>query len=69
MLIHLVMFFIIFQRSCVLRWLAAVSINLGKDAIEPHLVDILSPVYRELELATSYKGNIFKTVKMMFNAS
>lgn len=51
-----------------LRWLAAVSINLGKDAIEPHLVDILSPVYRELELATSYKGNIFKTVKMMFDA-
>lgn len=45
------------KRSCVLRWLAAVSINLGKDAIEPHLVDILSPVYRELELATSYKDS------------
>ena len=39
-----------------LRWLAAVSINLGKDGIEPHLADILSPVYRELELATTYKG-------------
>jgi len=33
---------------------AAVSINLGKDGIEPHLADILSPVYRELELATTY---------------
>lgn len=42
------------KRSCVLRWVAAVSINLGKDGIEPHLADILSPVYRELELATTF---------------
>ena len=44
-----------------LRWLAAVSINLGKDGIEPHLADLLSPVYRELELATTYKGKYNKT--------
>ena len=36
--------------------MAAVSINLGKDGIEPHLADILSPVYRELELATTFIG-------------
>jgi len=42
------------KRSSVLRWVAAVSINLEKDGIEPHLADILSPVYRELELATTY---------------
>ena len=39
-----------------LRWLAAVAINLGKEGIEPHLADLLSPVYRELELGTTYKG-------------
>lgn len=39
-----------------LRWVAAVSINLGKDGIEPHLAGILNPVYRELELATTYIG-------------
>ena len=32
------------------------SINLGKDGIELHLADVLSPVYRELELATTYIG-------------
>ena len=32
------------------------SINLGKDGIQSHLADILSPVYRELELATTYIG-------------
>lgn len=39
-----------------LRWLAAVSINLGKDVIEPYLEDVLSPVHREFELASTYKG-------------
>ena len=39
-----------------LRWLAAVSINLGKDDLELYLEDIVSPVYRELEVVTTYKG-------------
>lgn len=50
-----------------LRWFVVVFINLGKDVIELYLVDILSLVYRELELVISYKGNIFKIGKMMFN--
>lgn len=50
------------QRSCVLRWLAAVSVNLGKDVIEPYLEDVLSPVHREFELASTYKDSDFKAL-------
>jgi len=50
------------KRSCVFRWLAAVSINLRKDDIEPYLEDILNPIYRELEVATTYKDSNLKAL-------
>jgi len=46
----------------VFRWLAAVSINLRKDDIEPYLEDILNPIYRELEVATTYKDSNLKAL-------
>ena len=42
-----------------LKWLAAVSISLGKDSTELYLQDILGPVHRELDIVTTYKGNHF----------
>ena len=52
-----------------LRWLAAVSINLGKDDVELYLEDILSPVYRELEVATTYKGtcSLFLALELLYS--
>ena len=39
-----------------LRLMAAISVHFGKDGIEPYLVDILRPIYRELEIPATFKG-------------
>ena len=36
------------QRTCVLQWSVAVSMDLGKDHLPPYLPRLLRPVYREL---------------------
>ncbi|KAM6293789.1 small subunit processome component 20 homolog [Porphyrio hochstetteri] len=36
------------KRSCIFKFLGAISVDLGKDRIKPYLPTILSPLYREL---------------------
>uniref|UniRef100_A0A8C0AVP8 UTP20 small subunit processome component n=1 Tax=Buteo japonicus TaxID=224669 RepID=A0A8C0AVP8_9AVES len=36
------------KRSCIFKFLGAVSVDLGKDRIKPYLPTILTPLYREL---------------------
>uniref|UniRef100_A0A8B9NWC6 UTP20 small subunit processome component n=1 Tax=Apteryx owenii TaxID=8824 RepID=A0A8B9NWC6_APTOW len=36
------------KRSCVFKFLGAISVDLGKDRIKPYLPTILTPLYREL---------------------
>ncbi|KAM9389678.1 small subunit processome component 20 homolog [Phaethornis superciliosus] len=36
------------KRSCIFKFLGAVSVDLGKDQIKPYLPTILTPLYREL---------------------
>ncbi|KAK3712193.1 hypothetical protein QZH41_006452 [Actinostola sp. cb2023] len=43
------------QRSCVMRWLAAVAMVFGKDDVMPYLKNVLQPIHRELEVKTTYK--------------
>ncbi|XP_068744813.1 small subunit processome component 20 homolog [Montipora capricornis] len=50
------------KRSCVLRLMAAISVHFGKDGIEPYLVDILRPIYRELEIPATFKDSDLKAL-------
>ena len=54
------------QRNCVLRLVSAVAINLGRDGVEPFLIDILRPIHRELEVPSSFKG-IFGFAQFFFS--
>ncbi|XP_065514435.1 small subunit processome component 20 homolog isoform X1 [Caloenas nicobarica] len=36
------------KRSCIFKFLGAISVDLGKDRIKPYLPTILTPLYREL---------------------
>ncbi|NXC50218.1 UTP20 protein, partial [Penelope pileata] len=36
------------KRSCIFKFLGAISVDLGKDRINPYLPTILTPLYREL---------------------
>ncbi|XP_061213380.1 small subunit processome component 20 homolog [Neopsephotus bourkii] len=36
------------KRSCIFKFLGAISVDLGKDRIRPYLPTILTPLYREL---------------------
>ncbi|OXB65172.1 hypothetical protein ASZ78_005288 [Callipepla squamata] len=36
------------KRSCIFKFLGAISVDLGKDRIEPYLPTVLTPLYREL---------------------
>uniref|UniRef100_A0A8C2Y8I8 UTP20 small subunit processome component n=1 Tax=Coturnix japonica TaxID=93934 RepID=A0A8C2Y8I8_COTJA len=36
------------KRSCIFKFLGAISVDLGKDRIKPYLPTVLTPLYREL---------------------
>ncbi|POI36058.1 hypothetical protein CIB84_000191 [Bambusicola thoracicus] len=36
------------KRSCIFKFLGAISVDLGKDRIKPYLPTVLAPLYREL---------------------
>lgn len=36
------------KRSCIFKFLGAISVDLGKDRIRPYLPTVLTPLYREL---------------------
>ncbi|XP_048578586.1 small subunit processome component 20 homolog isoform X2 [Nematostella vectensis] len=43
------------KRTCVLKWLAALAMALGKDDVRPYLQHVVEPIHRELEIPTTYK--------------
>jgi len=45
-----------FQRSCIFKFLGAISVDLGKDRIKPYLPTILTPLYRELNSTYAEQG-------------
>lgn len=45
-----------FQRSCIFKFLGAISVDLGKDRIRPYLPTVLTPLYRELNSTYAEQG-------------
>lgn len=45
-----------FQRSCIFKFLGAISVDLGKDRIKPYLATVLTPLYRELNSTYAEQG-------------
>lgn len=45
------------QRTCVFKFMGAISMDLGKERIGPYLTTIITPLYRELDSTYADQGN------------
>lgn len=54
-----------FQRSCIFKFLGAISVDLGQDRIKPYLPTILTPLYRELNSNYAEQGKGFPSQRGM----
>lgn len=52
---HIIYYICHFQRSCVLKWLAAVALDLGSANLPLYLESMLVPVHREISDQSSGK--------------
>ena len=62
------------QRTCVLQWVAAVSVDLGKEHLPPYLPALLRPLFRELADSSGTAGKDLynlaqEVVELMKNTS
>jgi hypothetical protein len=48
-----------------MRWLAALAMVLGKDDVIPYLREILQPIHRELDISTTFKGNLISNISYL----
>ena len=44
------------KRNCVIKWLAAISVDVGGERLKPHLKQILKPMCREISDTKSHEG-------------
>eukprot|EP00794_Sanderia_malayensis_P003704 gene3704-4224_t len=51
------------KRTCVFRWLAAISMDLGEDRIKPFLPEILQPLHRETVSSVSSDQELQKLAR------
>ncbi len=47
------------KRNCVIKWLAAISVDVGGERLKPHLKPILKPMCREIGDQKSHEGILF----------
>lgn len=53
-----------FQRSCIFKFLGAISVDLGKERIQPYLPTILAPLYRELNSTYAEQGKRYPSQRV-----
>ncbi|XP_071791922.1 small subunit processome component 20 homolog isoform X2 [Asterias amurensis] len=50
------------KRNCVIKWLAAISVDVGGERLKPHLKQILKPMCREISDTKSHEDNDLRTL-------